>query len=91
MTRVDRVDNELSAFNIEVNSFQAAALLSMLWDSENSNTKRAMNSVIQQLIEIFQAIKEKAGVTTEKLANGTIKMTSKDGTTIIRTPYEWEK
>lgn len=81
---------KLSTFKIEVNAFQAGALLSMLWDKE-PRTKNAMMSIIQQLIDITREIKEKAGVTTKKLPDGTIKMTSEDGTIIVRQPYEWEK
>ncbi|GAI40814.1 unnamed protein product [marine sediment metagenome] len=49
-----------------------------------------MKSVIDQLITLHYEIREKAGVTTTKLANGTIKMTSEDGVVIVRAPYEWE-
>ncbi|MBA7657828.1 hypothetical protein ES703_65771 [subsurface metagenome] len=80
---------KLSTYKIEINSFQAGALLSILWGEED-RTKRAMMSLIHQLITIQEIIKEKAGVTTEKLPNGTIKMTSEDGVVIVRAPHEWE-
>jgi len=81
---------KLSIYKIEVNAFQAGALLSMLW-RQDIITKRAMKPLIEQLVKLQQEIREKAGVTTIKLPNGTIKMTSQDGVVIVRTPYEWEK
>lgn len=80
----------LRTYTIAVNSFQAGALLSHIWYNMGARSRKPMESVIQQLIDITNQIKENAGVTTEKLGNGTIKMTSKDGTVIVRQPYEWE-
>ena len=82
---------QLGTYNLKINSFQAGFLLSHLWYDLDAQQKRAMNSVLRQLIDLQKQIRDAAGVTTEKLPDGTLKMTSADGVVLVRPPYEWEK
>ena len=78
-------------YTIKLNAFEAGFLTTFLWDNRDERSEKAMQYIMLQLVAIRREMGEKAGIKVEKLPNGMIKMTAKDGTTIIREPYGWEK
>lgn len=78
-------------YTLKLNAAEAGFLTVFLWDNRDERSEKAMNYIMLQLVAIRREMGAKVGVTVEKLPNGMIKFTSKDGTTIIREPYGWER
>jgi len=76
---------------INLNTYECGYLLSFIYRNKNNEDTSELKNIIDQLIQIAWNIKEEAGVKVEKLPKGYFKLTDKDGNTIIRKPYEWEK
>lgn len=76
---------------INLNPFESAYLLTFIYRTKNDRDTNILKNVIEQLQQIGWKIKEEAGVKVEKLPNGYVKLTDKDGNIVIRKPYEWEK
>jgi len=74
---------------LRLNIFEVGVLTALISRSEHS--KGSLKQVLKQLQDFYRQIQEEAGVKKELLSNGLLKMTSADGVTIIRPPYEWEK
>jgi len=80
--------NKSLTFTIQINVFEAGVLVSTIWQSNNRDS---LKNVFKQLLEISKKLREEAGVKVEYLGNGRVKITDKDGNTIYREMYEWEK
>lgn len=76
---------------INLNAYESGYLLTFIYRNKNGQDTKILENVIDQLQQIGWKIKEEAGVKVEKLPNGYFKLTDKDGNTVIREPYEWEK
>lgn len=77
-------------YTVRLGAFEVGVLLNFLSRMEDDPSVRKLGALKQQLIIIAKRIQKEAGVTVEKLPDGTIKMTDRDGNVIIRPPYEWE-
>lgn len=75
-------------YTIKLNAFEVGTLVGLL--GKHRAEADRLNNVLQQLIKWSRKMKEDAGVKVEKLADGLLKFTDCDGTTIIRAPYPWE-
>lgn len=78
----------MSAVNIRLDYFQTGILFGMIMESEHRNGP--LKSVYEQLIEIKKQVEKADGVEKELLPNGLLRITDRDGITIIRPPQEWE-
>ncbi len=78
----------MSEINIRLNYFQSGILMAMIMKSEHKDGP--LKSVYEQLIEIKKQIEKEVGVEKELLPSGLLKITDRDGNTIIRPPHEWE-
>ena len=83
--------SEETVFFLKLNVFEAGVLTSFLDSNRDERSEQVLKKVWQQLLFIQNELREKAGVKVEKLPNGFLKLTARDGTTIIREPYSWEK
>ena len=79
----------MSEINIRLNPFQSGILFAMIMESEHKDGP--LKSVYEQLIDIKKQIEYEAGVEKELLPNGLLKITDRDGNTIIRPPMKWER
>ncbi len=73
---------------LRLNIFEASILTLIIHHSKFSNE---LKEVYKQLLDFQKQIEKAAGIRKELLPNGLLKLTSSDGVTIIRPPYEWEK
>ena len=73
---------------LRLNIFEAGVLSVLIHESKHSNG--ALKEVYKQLQDFRRQIEEAAGVQKELLPNGLLKLTSADGFTIIRPPYDGE-
>ena len=78
----------MSEINIRLNPFQAGILMAMIMESEHK--EGPLKNVYEQLIVIKRQIEKEVGVEKELLPSGLLKITDRDGNTIIRPPQEWE-
>ncbi|MBA7676472.1 hypothetical protein ES703_84713 [subsurface metagenome] len=53
-------------------------------------SRRALDDVWKQLVALKKKAEEEAGVRKEILPGGMLRITDKDGNTIIREPYPYE-
>ncbi|NVM23965.1 MAG: hypothetical protein HWN68_19575 [Desulfobacterales bacterium] len=73
---------------IRLNTFQSGILMAVIMESEHKDGP--LKNVYEQLIEIKKQLEKEAGVEKELLPNGLLKLTDKDGNTIVRPPMDWE-
>jgi len=79
---------EQEIFQISIKTFEVGVLLSILWDHP---CRQQLMGIINQLRDIGEQIQRKAGVKIEKLPDGRLKLTDREGNVIIRPPYGWEE
>lgn len=79
---------KLQKFPIYLNAFEAGILTPVIYQS---GQKHYLENVFKQLMEVAKEIRKLAGVTVEYLGDGKVKMIDKDGNTITREMYPWEK
>ena len=80
---------ELKEFTITVNSFESGVLMGLVMQAED-RVKTSLNRVWQQLVAMKKEIEEEEGVRKEVIEGGLLRITDKDGNTIIRAPYPFE-
>lgn len=73
-------------YPIMVNAFEAGVLMGLITEQ-----KAKVPRVWKQLLALKEQFKAQAGVTTEDLGQGMVKLTAQDGTIIIRQKYDWEE
>lgn len=73
----------------EVTPFQAGVLMGLIMQAGDSS-RRALDSVWEQLVEGKKRAEREAGVTKEMLPGGRLRITDKDGNVIVRQPYPYE-
>lgn len=78
-------------FSIKLDAFETAFLLSFITQNKDERSEKVLRHIKEQLIAIGNEIREKAGIKVEKISDGMLKLTTEDGTTMLRSPYEWEK
>lgn len=78
-------------FIVKLNAFESGVLLGMIDNPKNAKQKEVLDEVMVQLIEHAKIMREEAGVTVMHLPNGLLQLQDRDGNTIVREPYEWEK
>lgn len=80
---------QLPTYTIQVNAFEAGALMGMI-ESAEDRIKPSLSGVRGQLIAMKRDIEKTDGVTKNLLPNGMLEITDVDGNRIIRAPYSWE-
>ena len=80
---------QLPNYTITVNSFEAGVLMGLM-EKEGDHIKRPLQNVWSQLVGMKKEIEKSEGVTKEILPTGMLKISDRDGNTIIRAPYSWE-
>uniref|UniRef100_A0A6M3X591 Uncharacterized protein n=1 Tax=viral metagenome TaxID=1070528 RepID=A0A6M3X591_9ZZZZ len=80
---------QLPTYTIQVNAFEAGALMGMI-ESAEDRIKPSLSGVWGQLIAMKRDIEKADGVTKNLLPNGMLEITDVDGNRIIRAPYSWE-
>jgi len=76
-------------YTIKLNAYECGVLMGVIMNLDDRN-RRALQGVWGQLATFKRQVEEEAGVTKEILPGGTLKLTDKDGTVIIREPYPFE-
>jgi len=77
----------MKKYPINVDAFEGGILISTIWESRN---RELLKAVFDQLLGIQKEIRKEDGVQIEDHGDS-ITMTDKDGTTITRLKYDWEK
>ena len=78
---------KMKKYPINVDAFEGGILISTIWESRN---RELLKAVFDQLLGIQKEIRKEDGVQIEDHGDS-ITMTDKDGTTITRLKYDWEK
>ena len=76
-------------FTIKVNAFEGGVLIGVIYQLDNKK-QQALKSVAKQLIALKEECEQESEVRKEVLPGGFLKITDRDGNTIIRPPYPWE-
>ena len=71
---------------LSLNSFEQGFLMSVIGDK-----REKVPGVWRQLANLMDRFREEAGVKITDLGNNLVQLKDKDGATIIREKYEWEK
>lgn len=80
---------EIESYTLSVNAFEAGVLMGVIMQEEN-RIKASLSGVWNQLVKMKKDIEKADGVVKELLPGGLLKITDRDGTTIIRAPYPYE-
>lgn len=80
---------DVKEYALTANVFELGFLMGLI-EEQGDPAKRPLSSVWKQLVEIKKEIEKAEGVTKEVLPGGMLKISDRDGNTIIRGPYSWE-
>lgn len=80
---------DMKKYTLTVNAFEGGALMGLL-EKEGDRVKKTLADVWKQLVAMKTEIEKEQGVTKEVLPGGLLKITDRDGNTIVREPYSWE-
>ena len=80
---------DMKKYTLTVNAFEGGVLMGLL-EKEGDHVKKPLADVWKQLVAIKKEIEKAEGVTKEVLPGGLLKITDRDGNTIVREPYSWE-
>ncbi|MBA7620177.1 hypothetical protein ES703_27522 [subsurface metagenome] len=80
---------EVKEFTIKLNSFEEGVLVGLIMQAEDG-VRQTLDGVWQQLMAHKKEVEQEAGVTKEVIEGGLLRITDKDGNTIIRAPYPFE-
>jgi len=80
---------QLPTYTVTVNAYEAGVLMGLL-EKEGDRVKKPLSDVWKQLVAMKKEIEKAEGVTKEVLPGGILKISDRDGNTIIREPYSWE-
>lgn len=80
---------EETQYTLSVNAFEAGVLMGLM-EKEGDRVKRPLQKVWSQLVAMKKEIEKSEGVIKEILPTGMLKISDRDGNTIIRAPYSWE-
>lgn len=78
---------KMKRYPININAIESGVLIATIWESKNGE---ALKAVFDQLLDLRDKFREEDGVQIEDHGES-ITMVDKDGTTISRSKYEWEK
>ena len=74
-------------YNLEADALTCGMLFGLI---EKEGIQADMKDIWDQLVAIKRAVEKEAGVVKEVLPGGMLKVTDRDGNTIIRPPYSFE-
>ena len=76
-------------YTLSLDAFESGVLMGVIMQQEGQ-IKTSLSGVWNQLVKMKKDIEKAEGVVKEFLPGGMLKITDRDGNTIIRAPYPYE-